>query len=38
MVAGFTCLAAFMSDFWSLALVRFLQGLGYGARPRWAAS
>ena len=30
MVAGFTCLAAFMSDFWSLALVRFLQGLGYG--------
>ena len=30
MVAGFTCLAAFMNDFWSLALVRFLQGLGYG--------
>ena len=30
MVAGFTCLAAFMSDFWSLAAVRFLQGLGYG--------
>ncbi|MCJ2020636.1 MFS transporter [Methylobacterium sp. E-065] len=30
MVAGFTCLAAFMSDVWSLALVRFLQGLGYG--------
>ncbi|WP_345822645.1 MFS transporter [Methylobacterium fujisawaense] len=30
MVAGFTCLAAFMSDFWSLAAVRFLQGVGYG--------
>ena len=30
MVAGFTCLAAFMNDFWSLAAVRFLQGLGYG--------
>ena len=30
MVAGFTCLAAFMNDVWSLALVRFLQGVGYG--------
>ncbi len=30
MVAGFTCAAAFMSGFWSLLVVRFLQGIGYG--------
>ncbi len=30
MVAGFTCMASFMSDVWSLAIVRFLQGVGYG--------
>lgn len=30
MVAGFTFAAAFMSGFWSLLVVRFLQGIGYG--------
>lgn len=29
-VAAFTLAAAFCSDFWSLFVIRFLQGLGYG--------
>jgi MFS family permease len=30
LVAIFTCLSAFSSDFWQLLIARFLQGAGYG--------